>query len=175
MKLLIDTDAFCKLGITGLLADAVGVFGLTLSDCARLAALPYMLQKGHLVHRYGADICRVLAAQAHRMPVCPEPLSVHVQPLALNAAIDPGEVQLFAAAAQMDLIAISGDKRAIRSLKHVTAVHHALAGRIAVLDAVFLALCEQLGRRPFLKSLSGTQARLSTSTSRQDSTASRRT
>ena len=31
MKLLIDTDAFCKLGITGLLADAVGVFGLTLS------------------------------------------------------------------------------------------------------------------------------------------------
>ena len=52
---------------------------------------------------------------------------------------------MFAAAAQMDLIAISGDKRAIRSLKHVTAVHHALAGRIAVLDAIFLALCEQLG------------------------------
>ena len=145
MKLLIDTDAFCKLGIVGLLADAAGVVGASLSDCGRLAALPYMLRKGRLRRRYGSAACSALISLAETMPVCPQPLSASIEPFALNEAIDPGEVQLFAAAAAFDLMVISGDKRAIRSLKHVGAVHEALAERIAVLDGVLLALCEQLG------------------------------
>lgn len=145
MKLLIDTDAFCKLGIAGLLADAAELFGATLSDCGRLAAVPYMLRKGRLFRRYGPKTCSALLAQAQGMQVCPEPISASLEPFAWDANIDPGEVQLFAAATQLDIITISGDKRAIRSLKHATAIHHALGSHIAALDGVLLALCEQLG------------------------------
>ena len=145
MKLLFDTDAFCKLGIAGLLADAAGVFGADLSDCGRLAALPYMLRRGRLLRRYGRDACSALIPLAEKMPVCPQPHDSSVEPFALNEAIDPGEVQLFSAAAEFDLMVISGDKRAIRALKHVTAVRAALAGRIVVLEGILLTLCEQLG------------------------------
>ena len=145
MKLLIDTDAFCKLGIAGLLPDAAELFGATLSDCGRLAAVPYMLRKGRLFRRYGPEICSALLAQARGLQVCPELVSASLEPFASDTNIDPGEVQLFAAATQFDINTISGDKRAIRSLKHVTAVHHALASRIATLEGVLLALCEQLG------------------------------
>jgi hypothetical protein len=41
MNLLVDTDAFCKLGVAALLEDAAGVFGARLTECGRLAALPY--------------------------------------------------------------------------------------------------------------------------------------
>ena len=145
MKLLIDTDAFCKLGIAGRLADAAGLFGANLSDCGRLAAVPFMLRRGRLFRRYGPEACSVLLAQAQGMHVCPELASASLEPFASDTNIDPGEVQLFAAATQFDITTISGDKRAIRSLKHATAVHHTLAGRIAALDGVLLALCEQLG------------------------------
>ena len=40
-RLLVDTDAFCKLGVAGLLTDAIGVLGVTVENCGRLAALPY--------------------------------------------------------------------------------------------------------------------------------------
>ena len=145
MKLFVDTDAFCKLGIAGLLPEAAALFGATLSESGRLPAVPYMLRKGRLFNRYGPDACSALVAQAQEMPVCPELPSASLEPFASNTAIDPGEVQLFAAAAQFNVVTISGDKRAIRSLKHATAVHHGLTGRIAALDGVLLALCGQLG------------------------------
>ena len=144
MKLLIDTDAFCKLGIAGLLADAAHLFKASLSDCGRLAALPYMLQKGSLPRLYGHDACNALTAEAARMPVCPPPVPASLEPFALSDAIDPGEVQLFGAAMEFNLVLITGDKRAVRGLKPLSAVHRALAGRIAVLDGLLLALCRQL-------------------------------
>ncbi len=36
MKLLFDTDAFCKLGIASLLEDVAHIFGATLQECGRL-------------------------------------------------------------------------------------------------------------------------------------------
>ena len=40
---------------------------------------------------------------------------------------------------------MSGDKRALRALKDVQGFADALAGRIVVLEAVLLALCDRLG------------------------------
>ena len=52
---------------------------------------------------------------------------------------------MFAAAAEFGFTIITGDKRAIRALKHVTEIHAQLAGRIVTLEAVLLRLCERLG------------------------------
>lgn len=46
MNLLVDTDAFCKLGAAGLIEGATGVFGARLPDCGRPPALPHMLRRG---------------------------------------------------------------------------------------------------------------------------------
>lgn len=48
MKLLFDTDAFCKIGIANLLPDVAQLFGAELQECSRLYALPFMLRKGSL-------------------------------------------------------------------------------------------------------------------------------
>jgi len=145
MNLLVDTDAFCKLGVARLLDDAAGVFGARLSDTGRLPALPYMLRKGGLVKRYGRRTCGALIAHAEAMPVHPQPGSAALDPLTFNEGIDPGEAQLFAAAAEFDFMIITGDKRAIRALKPVKETHAPLAGRIVTLEAILLKLCEQLG------------------------------
>lgn len=91
MNLLVDTDAFCKLGMAGLIEDAAGVFGARLPDCGRLPALPHMLRRGSLVKRYGRDACDALIPRAEAMAALPKPGAVAVDPLAANDAIDPGE------------------------------------------------------------------------------------
>ena len=52
---MIDTDAFCKLGTADLLTDAIGVLGVDIGECGRLAALPYMLRRGRLRRAFGDD------------------------------------------------------------------------------------------------------------------------
>lgn len=145
MNLLVDTDAFCKLGVAGLLEDAAGVFGARLPDCGRLPALPHMLRRGALAKRYGRNACDALIPHAEAMPVLPKPGAAALDPLAANDAIDPGEAQLFAAAAEFGLLVVSGDKRAMRALKHVREIHAPLARRLVTLEAVLLKLCERLG------------------------------
>jgi len=48
MRLLVDSDAFCKLAASDLLSDAAMLFDAELPDCGRLPALPYMLRRGGL-------------------------------------------------------------------------------------------------------------------------------
>ena len=145
MKLLVDTDIFCKLGVADFLRDAANIFRAELEDCGRLPALPYMLRKGRLRNLYGADACDALIPIATAMPVVPQPSNTWLDPLTPITAIDPGEAQIFAAAAESGLIVVSGDKRALRALKDVEGFAEALAGRIVVLEAVLLALCDKLG------------------------------
>ena len=144
MTLLVDSDAFCKLGIAALLNEAAGVFGMRISKCGRLPALPHMLRRGSLARRYGANACGPLIALADKMPVARQPSVTALEPLVSCDAIDPGEARLFAAAAEFDCMVVSGDKRAVRALKNVESAHAALAGRIVVLEAILLRLCEQL-------------------------------
>lgn len=145
MKLLIDTDAFCKLAAGGMFEDAVRLLGVEPSKCGRLTALPYMLRRGGLRKRYGAETCDSLKLIADGLPVIVPPGDVWMERLTPLDAIDPGEAQIFGAAAEHGLMVLSGDKRALCALKGVAEIHSALAGRIVVLDAVLIALCDRLG------------------------------
>jgi len=145
MKLLIDNDAFCKLGTGGLLLESLALLGVDLASCGRLPSLPYMLRRGRLPKHYGQDACDSLIGLAEAIPLLP---AIDVQWLDLLAGIpeiDAGEVQLFAAAAQHKLLVMTGDKRALKALKNIPAFAPALAKRIIVLEPLLYVLCMQLG------------------------------
>jgi hypothetical protein len=145
MKLLVDTDAFCKLGVAGLLEDTALIFGARLQECGRLAALPYMLRKGSLRRHFGVEACDGLIALAEGLPVVPEPSSAWLDRFTAVEAIDPGEAQLLAVAAELGCTVVSGDKRALRALTSIDGLPNALAGRVSVLEAILLVLCDRLG------------------------------
>jgi len=144
MRLLIDTDAFCKLGVADLLDAALAAIGVDLSDCARLAALPHMLRRGKLVRLYGAERCSALLRRAEEIDVIPEASPEWLEPLAESRDIDPGEAQLFAVAAQKKLSVLTNDKRALRAVARVEAVRAALDGRIVSLEAMLSRLCDAM-------------------------------
>lgn len=145
MKLLVDTDAFCKLGVAGLVERMAQIFSAELQECGRLPALPYMLRKGGLRKLYGAEASDALISIAEAMPVIPQPSSSWLDKLTPVDAIDPGEAQIFATAADTGLFVISNDKRSLRALKDVDGFPDALTGRIITLEAVLVVLCQQLG------------------------------
>ena len=134
MKLLIDTDVFCKLQVAGLLSDAAGLLEARLDECGRLAALPHMLRRGRLRKQLGAEVCDALVPVAVGLPVAPQPSDVWLDRLVPIEGIDIGEAQLFAAAADTGLLVMSGDKRALRALKNMGGFPVALHGRIVVLE-----------------------------------------
>jgi hypothetical protein len=145
MRLLVDSDAFCKLVVSNLLSDAAALFDAELGDCGRLAALPYMLRRGTLPRTYGVAACERCLPIAQSMPVAADPPEEWLERLAPISAIDPGEAILFAVAADRELPVLSGDLRALRALRDVEGFPEALAGRIVVLEAILLALCQRLG------------------------------
>ena len=145
MRLVVDTDAFCKLAMGGLLHDALSLLGADLLECGRLPALPFMLRRGRLREVFGPDQCDALIPVADMVPVAIQPSDIWLDRLTPIQAIDPGEAQLFAAAAEAGLIVVSGDKRGLRALKDVPGFADALASRIVVLEAILLALCDRLG------------------------------
>src|SRR5262245_40430407 len=145
MKLLIDTDLFCKLQMAGFWVDTADLLAAGMSDCGRLAALPHMLRRGRLRKKFGGDVCDVLIPIAEAIPVMPSPSDFWLEKLIPIEGIDVGEAQLFAAAAEGSLFVVSGDKRALRALKDVEGFASALAGRIVVLEAILLGLCDHLG------------------------------
>ena len=114
MKLLVDTDAFCKLGLAELLDDTASVFNVSLQEFGRLAALPYMLRRGAIRKLYGPRACDTLIPIAEAIPVMNHPSVTWLDKLTSIDAIDPGEAQIFAAAAESGMIVISGDKRSLR-------------------------------------------------------------
>lgn len=145
IKLLIDTDIFCKLGVAGLIREAINIFGATPQQCGRLPALPYMLKKGRLSKRYGESACEILQPIAGSMPTMPQPGNKWVEKLIGIEAIDTGEIQLLAAAAEYNSILLTGDKRALQALKGLPDFTQALDGKIAILEAILLVLCKQIG------------------------------
>lgn len=154
MRLLLDSDVFCKLGIGGLLHDTLAVMGAEIEECGRLPALPYMLRRGRLPSTYGVQACADLLPLAQRIKVIPAPESTWLDLLTPVTAIDPGEAQLLAAAAQGRAIVVTGDKRALRELKNIEGYPAALSGLIVVFEAILLALCERLGHAEVRRRLS---------------------
>jgi hypothetical protein len=145
MKLLVDTDAFCKLAPAALLSEAALEFTATLSDCARLPALPHMLRRGSLRRRIGGEVCDALIPVAEGMPTVPASTGEWLDKLIAAEGIDPGEAQLIAVSIDHGLHLLSGDKRALRVAKSIDGLAAALAGRVVVLEAILLALCYRLG------------------------------
>jgi hypothetical protein len=145
MRLLVDTDIFCKLGVSGLLYEALAALGVPIADCGRLAALPHMLKRGRLTKVYGQERCHALLPVAEAMPVAGAPGTDWMEPFRDVPAIDVGEAQLLALVAQHGLILLSGDKRALKALSGVHAVLPSLAGRIVTFEAILIALCWRLG------------------------------
>jgi len=145
MRLLVDTDAFCKLAVCGLLKDAVRLLGTNLPECGRLPALPHMLRSGRLRKKYGDEDCELMLPVAENISLIPKPEGAWLEKLVPVEAIDPGEAQLFAAVAQFEIMAMTGDKRALAALKDVVGFPAALEGRIVVLEAILIALCNHFG------------------------------
>ena len=155
MRILIDTDAFCKLAIGGVLEDSLNLFGVDLSECGRLPALPHMLRRGRLRTRYGPERCDSLVSVAMDMPVIESLSDPHLDLLIDIPDIDPGEAQLFAKAADTDLYLITGDKRSLRALKNAEGMSDALSGRIIVLESMLLELCETMGLEDIRQRIQG--------------------
>lgn len=147
MNLLIDTDAFCKLSIAGLLSDATAALGYTLEECGRLPALTYMLRSGQMRESFGPDVCDAMLPTAEAMPCLAPPTAAWLDHMAPIDGIDPGEAQLFAAAAEQELMVLTGDKRALRNLKAVEGLPTVLANRIVVIEAVLIELCHIHGHK----------------------------
>jgi hypothetical protein len=145
MTLLVDTDIFCKLGLAELLKPSAELLGSSLESCARLPALTYMLRKGSLFQRLGRQACQKLAPMAESMRSIPQPSENWLDKLARIDAIDPGEAVLLAASADFGLIALTGDKRALRAVKEVDGLPEILKGRIVTLETILHALCVDLG------------------------------
>jgi len=145
VRLLIDTDAFCKLGAANLLADAVGALGLTMSQCARLPALRHMLRRGRLRRELGEGTCEGLLPRAESLSPLPEPDDLWLDKLTPIPEIDPGEAQIYAVAATGSMLVLSGDKRALAALAQIPDLRDALAGRVVVLEAILIVLCGSLG------------------------------
>ena len=146
MKLLIDTDAFCKFGCSGLLSDVVECIADTkVSECGRLAALPHMLRKGQLQQAYGKSACDVLIPLADSMPLHPTPNQDWQDKLVSIDEMDFGEIQILAAAADTETIVLTGDKRALQALSKVSGATEVFGGRIAVLEAGLISLHDKIG------------------------------
>lgn len=143
-RLLVDSDIFCKLGITGLLEPAVAIFGVTLADCVCLPALPHMLRRGKLPKLFGMAACEGLVPLAESLSATPIATS-SLHKLANVDRIDVGEAHIFSAVADLGVVALTGDKRALAAVAQVPEFPQLLAGKIATLEAVLLSLCSRLG------------------------------
>lgn len=144
IKLLIDSDAFCKLGVAGLIKEAASVFGADLPDCATLPALPYMLRRGRLRDRYGAAICDSLLSTAQAMQVVPDATEATLEQFVGITAIDPGDALLLAVAIEGHLPLITGDKRALVAASSA-GIGQTVDGLVAPLEQVLLELCGTFG------------------------------
>jgi hypothetical protein len=144
-RLLVDTDIFCKLGIAGLLEQAIGLFGIPLAECGCLPALPHMLRRGRLPKVFGAEACGKLIPLAESLSATALPTTPSLERLVGVDRIDVGEAQLLAIVADLDALMLTGDKRALAAVAQLPDYPQLLAGKIVTLEAVLLSLCMTVG------------------------------
>jgi hypothetical protein len=139
-QLLIDSDAFCKLAAANLLDDALALLGLTKAQCARLPSLPHMLRRGHLRKTLGDAVANALDPIAQSVTAMDEPSEAWLEPLVANPAIDVGEAQIYALAAEHESLVLTGDKRSVVEVSKLPQFRQRLDGRVVTLEAVLLGL-----------------------------------
>lgn len=143
--LLIDTDAFCKLGATNLLMRFIESQGVNPERCYRLPRLVPML-KSTLRPTWGGPTCDRLVFLADRFPKIPQVASSWTEAMRGVHKIDPGELQLFALAAEhRHAVLLTDDKHSLQAIERVPGLGDALEGRVATVGAALLRLGATLG------------------------------
>lgn len=158
IRVLVDSDAFCRLASGDLFNDALAILGTTVHECGCLPALPYMLRRGSLPKTYGPETCANLVDLAESIDCVSDPDPLWLERVALIPEIDVGEAQLFAFAAANSLMVVTGDRRALRALKDIAGYADALAGRIIAMEALLWVLCDRLGHAEVRRRLGGLTA-----------------
>ena len=154
--LLIDSDAFCKLGASGLLYDSLEVLRIPVLQCRILPALPYMLRKGGLRNSLGEQLADYVFQQVETFLHADEPNTEWLESLIHLPEIDPGEAQLMALAAERGHLLVTGDKRALRSLRHLPEYVLALEGNVIPLEALVAQMCMTIGEEQIRSSIQPT-------------------
>lgn len=139
-QLLVDSDAFCKLAAANLLEETLGLLSIDKAQCARLPSLPPMLRRGRLREKLGGAVADVLHPLAEQIQAMREPSDEWLDLLVNHPAIDVGEAQIYALAAEHGLRVLTGDKRSLLELSKLPAFRDRLDGRVVSLEAVLLGL-----------------------------------
>lgn len=147
MIVAIDNDFFCKteaLGVAGMIRASLGV---EISDCLVLPSLRFQLAKPtSKLHRNFSTVASQLLEAATLHPELPFPTTEWCDRLASVHDIDAGEVQLLSYVASTEATILSThDKRAIGAIPNVPGLATAVRGRVMVLEAALLMLCEREG------------------------------
>jgi hypothetical protein len=101
-----------------------------------------MLRRGSLARRLGSDICEQIMPLVQSIEPAPAADPEWLDLVAPLHGVDLGEAELLAAAAQHGLLLLTGDKRALRAIRHFRALVDALAGRVMTIEASLLRLCQ---------------------------------
>lgn len=148
MRAIIDTDAFVKLGVAGLLEPWILACGIELPECRRLAALPKQLERGKIAALLTADQRASLRPLAESIPrLTTGDSSEWIDRFSSSGAdFDGGDAEVLAAAAgHADCLILTGDKRAIRLIGRVDGLVDVLAGRVVTMEAVVLHMTKKQG------------------------------
>lgn len=145
MRLLVDSDIFCKLVAAGLFEDAAKLVGGDAPTVECLAALPHMLRKGRLRKQLGDEAADSMLKIAEALPVVPAPPSQMASLLTGRDDVDPGEVHLLSVAANEDVLLLTGDKRALKAVSSEPFIVSKLTGKVVSFEAILLALVHSKG------------------------------
>lgn len=147
MRVLLDTDMFCKLAAVDLLVPSLEVVGSSLSDCSVLPSLPSKLLRGKLVVDLGLTECQRLLPLARQLRAIPDGDPARLdQFLAWGIKLDPGEAQIFAVgSADQTSLVFTGDKRAMAEAGRVPELVQLLGSRVVSLEAAIIALIQDRG------------------------------
>lgn len=98
------------------------------------------------MRRIGSERCDDLLSLANRMSGIPAPSAILLDRLAPVPNIDVGEAQLLAIAAEHGSMLLTGDKRALIAVTGIGDFPmEALHGRVVVVEAILLSLCQLHG------------------------------
>lgn len=143
--LLFDNDAFIKLTVAGLLDDAIALFAAADDQVCRLGTLPHACCRGRLLQSYTAPELDAVKTECARFRGVPPSAHRLREQLASLDQVDPGEVELFAAAVEHNAVVVTGDKRAIGAVCALGDDAGEVLRHVVPLDAVMAALCQKLG------------------------------
>src|SRR4029450_9230853 len=113
MRVLLDSDIFCKVGVAGLVSELPRLFGVPPTDLRILASLRYVLRDGSLSRPLDPGHAQLLRAVAASLPVLEDPPVAALSRFTGITDIDPGEALMLASAWETDDLFLTGDKRAL--------------------------------------------------------------